>query len=119
MDQAFVGRVLAYIDTQKQSTVPFSAVEAAEFAPGILAVQDTMKECDVYFDLVRWEAIDPKLWGNTLIPPYLQDTGIGVIPLGRGLQFSTAFEIVKRHLKPAAVWHERPEVVPLPQSTTT
>lgn len=57
----------------------FRIVGIMEFAPGILGVLDTDNEYAAYFNVGFWGPKAPALWGDSLYPPGLEGTGLGVL----------------------------------------
>src|SRR3989338_9957681 len=118
MDNEFINRVLDY--TQKH--LDCKAREMAELAPGIAAVYDASNEVDTYFDRKQWEASNHPLWGNSLFPPGLEGTGIGVLQgvgsMPRISDFDQALGYAQRNLKSTTAdvkMYEQPQKVDLEQ----
>lgn len=84
MGEDFGNKLAAYLKRAETEQVPFKSLSMATFAPGLVAVRDSMGETDTYFDASMWEAVMPEIWkseiGNHLFPPALDGTGIGVLP---------------------------------------
>lgn len=115
LDNAFKDRVIAYL-----SKHDLSVHAMKEFAPGMIAVNDTYagnREFDLYFDIERWTAtsdsdVTSKVRG--------QDLGIlpGVARFPSPWNFSQLQAMGKRHLKPLKgdVWADRMGYVAVPKN---
>jgi len=112
-DSAFLKRLLDYYEPEVKSR-HYGINGICEFAPGVIGISDTFQggEFDVFFDVERWGATMPELWGETLTPPGLAGTGMGVLP-GIGSappprSLDGLFRLARRHLQPLKgdAWHE-------------
>lgn len=96
----------------------FNIASMFEFAPGVVGAFDSTGEFDAYFDRAAWGPSDPGLWGDSLYPPGLNGTGLGVLP-GVGMappprNFSELFEFAKQGLKSRTRdrdWYDTPRPV--------
>lgn len=113
--EILLNNVLSAIEQRKDPT--YRATSAYKLAPGVIAVDDSLGETDVYFDLSMWDFTYPKLWvpdGN--IDSYRNaDTKVGMLPgVGRFPQVagpSMALEFARDHLTAtvSADWYEQPK----------
>lgn len=93
-----------------------SITRMAVIAPGLIAVEDTMNECDVHFDMDRWEFTYPDLWKmDTSTPGFTPGPlrrlmrekhriglleGIGQLPHVRTIEAMVS--MARTHLRPKA-----------------
>ena len=106
----------------------YRAINAFTLAPGVISIDDSMGETDIYFILEMWDFIYPKIWltGENDDVYKNPNTGIGLLPgvgrfppvVGAGM----ALEYAKDHLTALASvkWYPLPEqfeVVLVPEPT--
>ncbi len=96
----------------------FVPVQSA-IGDGLLIVQDTHDEYDVYFDMDRWEYTYPTIWVGII-----SDNGVGLLPgAGKFPQvrgFDEAVQFASRHLKSkkceVRIYDQKPPMTPFPTS---
>jgi hypothetical protein len=79
-----VDRVRAYLESSEYDPVPIVATGITQLSRKSVAVRDTSGETDVYFVLRSYKIAHPGVWkdsrgDNTLVPPALRGTGLGVL----------------------------------------
>lgn len=95
----------------------------AELAPGIVAAEDTLSECDTYFDTKRWRFTYPDIWLNGSGTPtkrratLTEQHQIDILP-GAGQRptvsnFNEMMMMAQQHLQPRIgqdrTWHNAPK----------
>ncbi len=106
-------KVLSYI---KGIGGTYAIVRMAELAPGIIAVEDSVGECDAYFDIAAWDFVFPSVHKPDKEDPELKSMGVQILP---GLSFVNPARTIKEMkiaarncLKPKQ-WHARPRFLKL------
>lgn len=98
----------------------YCPTKMAELAPGVVAVEDDSGECDVFFELDRWEFVYPEVWKRQKgekIHKTLKKGRLEVLPgMGTSNRVTTigkALAFAQSQLSPKdneTRWYDAPEV---------